>query len=381
MEDEPLRPNVTRGHLLALTRPAALFALLLFTLRPAALADSVNTKTRTVTQVAEGVYVIRHPDAPDTFPQGNTTVVIGAREVLVVDSCYLPSSAREDIEQIRRWTTKPVRYLVNTHWHYDHTMGNGAYAEAFPGLAVVAHEETARQSAGYNPGWFERYPNRAATFRARLESGKDPDGRPLTEVEKKDYERALAGVGPVAEEFGKLSDRAPTLTFDHGLTVDLGGREVRVMHLGRGNTAGDAVVFLPKEQVVVAGDLLDHPVPYLGGGYPSQLVRTLQEMSRLDAETIVPGHGDVLRGEYARDYLKQVTDFVREVTAQVSREIYRIGNGPQNLEAVREAVLKALDVAAWRQKFAGDDPDNRDLFDGFSLRGLVTAAYAEAWGR
>lgn len=376
-----MRPTVTRRPRLALTRTPALVALLFFVTVPAALADSVNTKERTVTQIAEGVYVIRHPDAPDAFPQGNTTVVIGEREVLVVDSCYLPSSAREDIEQIRRWTTKPVRYLVNTHWHYDHTMGNGAYAEAFPGLAIVAHEETARQSVGYNPGWFERYPNRAATFRARLESGKNADGRPLTDVEKKDFASALAGVGPVSEEFKKINDRAPTLTFDRGLTVDLGNREVRVMHLGRGNTAGDAVVYLPKERIVVAGDLVDHPVPYLGGGYPSQLVRTLQEMSRLEPETIVPGHGDVLRSEYARAYLKLVTDFVQTVTAQVGREIYRIGNGPQNLEAVREAVLKALDVAAWRQKFAGDDPDNRDFFDGFSLRGLITAAYAEAWGR
>src|ERR671917_937494 len=84
-----------------------LFAALLLALcalTSAAAADSVNTKERTVTQVAEGVYVIRHPDAPDGFPQGNTTVVVGDHEVLVVDSCYLPSNAREDIAQIRKWT-------------------------------------------------------------------------------------------------------------------------------------------------------------------------------------------------------------------------------------------------------------------------------------
>jgi glyoxylase-like metal-dependent hydrolase (beta-lactamase superfamily II) len=378
MEDKLLRPRLNYP---APRRIARAGLLLLLCPLLAAAADSVNTKERTVTRVAEGVYVIRHPDAPDGFPQGNTTVVIGEREVLVVDSCYLPSSAREDIEQIRRWTTRPVRYLVNTHWHYDHTMGNGVYAEAFPGLAIVAHEETRRQSAGYNPGWFERFPARANAFKQRLDSGKAPDGRPLTEVEKKELAAAMAGVAPVAEEFRKLADRAPNLSFERGLTVDLGGREVRVEHLGRGNTAGDAVVFLPKERILVAGDLLDHPVPYLGGGYPSQLVRTLREMARLDAEVIVPGHGDVLRGDYARSYLKQVTDFVETVTAQVSREVHRLGNGPQNLEAVREAVLKSVDVAGWRQKFAGDDADNRDFFDNFSLRGLVTAAYAEVWGR
>ena len=74
-------------------------------------ADSVNNSQRTVTKLAEGVYEIRHPDAPDGFPQGNTTVIVGERGVLVVDSCFLPSSARLDVEQIRKWTDKPVTYL------------------------------------------------------------------------------------------------------------------------------------------------------------------------------------------------------------------------------------------------------------------------------
>src|SRR5881394_3336467 len=121
----------------------AVFLLLALHAVPA-VTDSVKTSRSQITDVADGVYTIRHKDAPDTFPQGNTTVIIGDREVLVVDSCYLPSSAREDIAEIRRWTNKPVRYLVNTHWHFDHTMGNGTYWEAFPGLNIVAHVETAR---------------------------------------------------------------------------------------------------------------------------------------------------------------------------------------------------------------------------------------------
>jgi cyclase len=106
--------------------------------------DSVNTTQRTTTKLAEGVYVIRHKDAPDTFPQGNTVVVIGENGVLVVDSCYLPSTAREDIAQIRQWTNKPVRYVLNTHWHQDHNYGNAAYAEAFPGVAIIAQTQTAK---------------------------------------------------------------------------------------------------------------------------------------------------------------------------------------------------------------------------------------------
>lgn len=101
---------------------------------------------------------------------------------------------------------------------------------------------------------------------------------------------------------------------------------------------------------------------------------------RLDAQTIVPGRGGVLRGEYARDYLNQAPAFVETVVAQVSAEVYRRGKSPRNLEAVREALMKAVDVGAWGRKFAGDDKENRQFFDGFSMPGLVTAACREAWG-
>ena len=83
---------------------------------PPLLADSAASNQRKVTKLAEGIYEIQHKDSPDHFTEGNTVVVIGESGVLVVDSCYLPSSAREDIAQIRQWTNKPVRYLLNTHW-------------------------------------------------------------------------------------------------------------------------------------------------------------------------------------------------------------------------------------------------------------------------
>jgi cyclase len=373
--------KIELAHSRAALARAALLLLFISLSATHLFADSVITRTRTVTKIAEGVYVIRHPDAPDTFPQGNTTVIIGDAEVLVVDSCYMPSSAREDIAQIRQWTNKPVRYLLNTHWHYDHTMGNGVYAGAFQGLAIIAQVETRKQMEGYNPGWFARFPTRAALFRQRLESGKDANGRTLTEAEKRDFEKAIAGIEPVQAEFKALVDRLPNVTFESGMNIDLGNREVQIKHLGRGNTAGDTIVFLPREKILIAGDLLDHPVPYLGGGYPSELVKTLKQMSWIDSQTIVPGHGDVLQGAYGKAYLNQVIEFVETVVARVSRQVYQVGNGPRNLEAVREAVKKEIDFNAWRQKFAGNDEDNQALFDGFSLPGLITAAYAEVWGR
>lgn len=370
--------NATDGPKVASTTSAPPAAAKSSTTAP---GDSVTTRERTTAQITPGVYVIRHEDAPDTFPQGNTLVVTGDREALVLDSCYLPSSAQKDMAQIRKWTSKPVRYLVNSHWHYDHTMGNGAYKDAFPGLTIVAHTETKKQIDGYNLRWFAKFPDRATIFKQRIESGKDADGRPLTSGEIAEFKTALAGLEPVWAEFRALAgrhDMTPTLAFDREFDVDLGNREVRVLHLGRGNTAGDAVVYLPREKILAAGDLLDHPVPYLGGGYPVELIATLESMARLDVETIVPGHGKVLHG---KAYLAQVIDFLRAVVTEVDREIHRTGSGPRNLDAVKKAVLAKVDVAGFRQQFAGDDQDNRDFFDGFSLSGLITAAYAEMWPR
>lgn len=340
--------------------------------------DSASTTHRTVTPVADGIYMIRHKDSPDGFPQGNTTVIIGEREVFIVDACYLPSSAKEDIAQIRQWTDKPVRYLLNTHWHGDHTHGNETYADAFPSISIVAHVETRKQLEGYYPGVFERFPTRAATFRQVIESGKDPNGRTLNADEIKAYKEALAGLEPVSEEFKKIRLRLPDITFDSQLTLDIGNREIQIQYLGRGNTAGDAVVYLPGEKILIAGDLVDHPVPYLGSGYPSEQVLTLRKMAALDVETIIPGHGNVLNG---KSYLLLLTEFIQEVVTQVRKAVHRAGGGPRNLEAVRAAVHQNVNFAEWKKKFVGDNKEDGDFFESFSVQGVVTAAYAEIWGQ
>ncbi|MBX7150330.1 MBL fold metallo-hydrolase [bacterium] len=355
------------------------FGLLLWSSLPLfSQTDSSSTRTRTVSKIADGIYMIRHKDSPDGFPQGNTTVIIGDREVFVVDACYLPSSAKEDIAQIQQWTNKPVRYLLNTHWHFDHTMGNGTYAEAFPSITIIAHQETCKQMEGYNPGWFQRFPNRADLFKKYVETGKDANGNPLSEQDKKDYTSFIAGIEPVWQEFKKIKDRMPNLTFDSELTLDIGNREIQIKYLGRGNTAGDAVVYLPKEKILIAGDLLDSPVPYLGSGYPSQHAKTLRKMAQLDFEILIPGHGNTLKG---KTYLNLVADFIQTVVDEVSKAIFQVGGGPRNLEIVRQTVHKTIDFDAWKKKIVGDSKEDGDFFDGFSVQGVVTAAYAEAWGR
>src|SRR5262249_35776416 len=242
---------------------------------PPGLADSVTNTERAATKLAEGVYEIRHPDAPDGFPQGNTTVIVGERGMLVVDSGLLPSSTKQDIEQIRKWTDKSVVYVVNTHWHSDHSLGNGLYVQAFPYVQVVAQKETQRLIRDVNPAAIARYPLRKERTEQALATGKKADGSPLTEGERKRYEQRLAGLGPTLAELRAGVDFAPNVAFERSLDIDLGGRAVQVRFLGRGNTSGDTIVYLPKEKILVAGDLLVHPVPYFFGAFAVEHANTL----------------------------------------------------------------------------------------------------------
>jgi cyclase len=336
-------------------------------------ADTVYSLERQVTKLADGVYTIRHKDPFPGWVHGNTTVIIGEREVFVVDSTQLPNAAREDIVQIRTWTDKPVRYLLNTHWHQDHNGGNKAYMDAFPGLAIIAHSETRKMmdatSSSMPAEMLKQATELHAQLQQRVEKGKGADGKPLTEAKKVEAAERLAELNQIIQQAESFVYQSPTLTFDNELTIDVGNREVEVKHLGRGNTAGDAIVYLPKEKILIAGDLLDHPVPYAFDGYPSEWIRTLQHMAELDAETIVPGHGEVLHDKI---FLFLVADLMKSVVAQVNKQLNLNDN------ATLDEVQRAVDLKAIREKIAGDDHAAGDFFDLSIGSSFVELAYHEA---
>lgn len=335
-----------------------------------AVADSSVTTQRSVAKVAEGIYAIRHADAPDTNPQGNTTVIVGERSVLVIDSAYLPSSAVEDIAQIRQWTDKPVRYLLNTHWHPDHQRGNSSYVDAFPDVAIVAHGETVKLMAAYDAANRERYPKRLQSVKESLAKGQDASDRALDAAARAELQKTVDGRSRVMAELARSRLQLPTLIFDSELTVDLGNRIVEIRHDGIGDTRGDAWAYLPKEQLLVTGDLLAAPVPYFFAGYPEGLARSLRRLQDLDVKAIVPGHGDVM---HDKTYLRAVLEMIETIVGQVNAAVVRIGSLSARLEDVRPQI----DVAEYRRRFAGEDPDNQEYFDE-SIEGLIKDAFQQA---
>jgi len=333
-------------------------------------AHAADAGQRQVTKLAEGVYSIEHPVSGGNV-NGNTTVIIGDREVFVVDSTFLPSVAREDIAQIRQWTNKPIGYLLNTHFHNDHNNGNRAYLEAFPALAIIAQEETKKDMDLIQPGNIERMPKRLTATIAAFKQGKRPNGQPLTDDEKKEAQELLPDLERREAEFKSMVYQPPTLVFTDKLEIDLGNRSVLVKHLGRGNTPGDAVVYLPREKILVAGDLLVLPIPYTFDGYPAEWAQTLQRMSQLEVDTIVPGHGPML---HDKAYLSLMTELLQSAVDQVRARVRQIGHlGGHTLDDVKSSV----DLSPFRQKFAGEDKDLEAAFDDMAAN-LVKIAFNEA---
>ncbi len=355
-----------------LVHPRLLLLLVAALAAPALAGDSSQTQERQVTRLADGVYEIRHPDPLPGWVNGNTLVVIGSRSVFVVDSCDVEWEAKADIAQIRQWTSLPVRYLLNTHWHHDHNAGNRDYLAAYPGAEIVATSETRRRldaNAAYlGPQILAFAEKSRAAFAKALETGKGADGKPLSAQRMERAKRALARIPDVEADARAWANQSPTLTFDDSLTIDLGGREVRVAFLGRGNTGGDAIAYLPREKILATGDLVVHPVPFTFDGYPREWIGTLERLAALDAATIVPGHGEVMRDSR---YILELRDLFRAIVEQVEAALDR--NPDVSLDEVR----KQVDFGKQRAAILGDDAADAGFFD-YAMSSFVELAYHEA---
>ncbi len=156
----------------------------------AGVAHAEETPGRVITKLTDGVYSIEHSDPRRGAASGNSTVIIGDRQVMVVDSCFLPSDARKDIEHIRQWTDKPVAFVLNTHFHNDHNFGNRVYMDAFPAVTIIAQVETKRDMdlIGHNSA--ERYDRGTPRLLRMLDTGKTPDGQQLDAEDAGSQKRA-----------------------------------------------------------------------------------------------------------------------------------------------------------------------------------------------
>ena len=321
-------------------------------------------------RLAEGVYAFVAPDSKTAFFNGNTMVVVGDDGVLVVDSGDALPVTRKTIAEIKRLTPRPVRYLVNTHWHWDHALGNGEYRAAFPGVTIISTAATrdlmdtkGRENLAASIAGIPPYLD---SLREALASGRRRDGTPLAPADRESIRGQLDDLGRGLQSYREAQVSLPDVTFDRELTIRLGGRVVTLMAFGPGNTAGDAVVYVPDARVVASGDLIVAPTPFAYDSFIFEWPAAMRRLMALDASIVVPGHGPVMR-DWA--YARLVTELLETVGAQVRSAVAR----GLTLEAARASV----DVAGLRARFAGSDPILVRNFDQFFLAPAVEAAFKD----
>ena len=335
-------------------------------------ADYPSILTYRTVKVAEGVYAFITPEERSSFQAGNSVAIVGDDGVLVFDTGNVPSATRRQIADIRRLTSKPVRWVVNSHWHPDHTLGNAEYRTAFPGVTVIGTSATRSGILERVPTYVEQMRSFApidSVMRLRLATGRLRDGSAMPDTVRLVWGLTTRDYAEFMKEVVHTAPSAPDLVFDDSITISLGTRRVQIVRPGRGNTAGDAFLFLPEERVLLTGDLVTVPCPFPGTAYFSDWIRSLDALEARRATTIVPGHGDV-QHDYA--YLGVVRELLA-FTLERARDAVKRGTSVEELQ-------KQIDFAPFVARLAADDPVRRDAFRNFYAAAAVQRAYDEARG-
>ena len=269
-----------------------------------------------IVQVTPGVYAAIGKNG--VF--GNGAFIVGPDSVVVVDTQLRPSWARDLITEIRKVTNKPVRYVINTHWHGDHTNGNMAYAVAFgPNVTFVAQTNTREDMIARGIPQIElqrtkTLPDSIAALEKQLADGKDAKGVAFTDATRQQAQTQLTNQKAQLAELLVTTVTPSTLTYDTSMVIHQGDREIHLLHWGNAHTRGDTVIYLPKERVVITGDLLTNGIPNVRSGYPIEWIDTLNAIDKLAWDNAIPGHGNVQQG---KAQLESLTAYFKDVVASV----------------------------------------------------------------
>ena len=265
-----------------------------------------------VTPVSGNVYLLQGADG------GNMAASVGEDGIVLVDDEFAPLATKiaAALKSIGA-TDKPVRFIINTHYHFDHTGGNVPFANQ--GSTLIAHENV----------------------RTRLASGGSAGNGGSLHFEATPAEKAAL----------------PVITFDHDVSVHLNGEDVRALHFPAGHTDGDSIIFFPKANVVHMGDdYVQYGFPFIdvqAGGSVEGMIKACEgALAQVPPDVkVIPGHGELSNPGEVREYVKMLKD-----TSAVINRAIRAG---QSLDEMKKSNL----LAAWSVKYSNDFVDTNTFIE------------------
>jgi cyclase len=266
--------------------------------------DDEHAPEPTLREVSDGIFAYVQLDG--SWGLNNTGFLVGEDGVVVIDTCFTERRSRAFLGAVRSVTDRPLRTLVNTHHHGDHTHGNFV----FRGESMIIGHELCRKEV--------------------IETGFGTKA-------------LFPGV-----DWGEIEIAPPTVTFENWMTMYVDDLRVELVYVGPAHTTNDVLVWLPERRIVFSGDVIFHDgTPFALMGSIAGWLEALKRLRALGAERIIPGHGAVCGPEVIDDVAAYLS-FIQEV----ARKGHAAGVGP--LEAARETDLGRFDEWLDRERLVGN---------------------------
>jgi glyoxylase-like metal-dependent hydrolase (beta-lactamase superfamily II) len=327
-------------------------------------------------EISPKVHLLATPDDWYAGAIGNVILIEQSDGFVLVDSGANAANGRAVVRYAKSLANKPIKAVMITHWHGDHPQGISAIRDAFPKVRIISTRGTeagllgpASYDVGYSPdAKFDRATaNLAETkitnYRKLLDDPSTPPDR------KERIRKAFVQFDEMTRDFTGTYIVPPTETFDHELVIKDRDVPVHMMFLGRANTEGDAVAWLPKQKIVASGDIVVSPIPFGFGSYPADWIETLGKLKALGFSTLIPGHGNPMTDA---SYLDRLVAAIGDIRAQVGP----LAKSGMRLDDVKKKVDYSRSIASF-----GDNSRIRANLAPLFFDPMTGNAYKEALGQ
>lgn len=277
-----------------------------------AAGPAANAKLFDLEKAADGVYFAKA--RPQAMINCNGAVFVRSKDVVVVDAHSKPSAAASLVAQIRHEITdKPVRYVVNTHFHWDHMQGDQAYRQPGANVDILASNSTKKLMSDLSLSRMkeslDQIPPEIEKMHKRAE--KSPSA-----AEKVFCAEQIQQLEAYQAEMKNFSLELPTITFDDSYVLRDPAFDLHLEFHGHAHTAGDVFVYCPQRRAIATGDASHGWVPNLGDGYPHDWPATIDNVMKADFKYVLGGHGPMQTDRVVmtnqRNYIEELTGKVGE---------------------------------------------------------------------
>lgn len=327
--------------------------------------------------VAPGVTVLHQNGEFHVQPRGNVVIIEQANGIVLVDSGGSPAAADQIVTRLARNGTKPLKAIILTHWHGDHVLGVSRLLEKWPSALVIGTPSTREMLVASKTDRFMPGDNAAANtaFMKNVEdaiaylenAGRDTK---LTPDERAGFARAAIEYRQYGDEMKSARRVPPNVVLEDEIILKDDTRPVHIRFLGRANTAGDAIAWLPKQRIVATGDTVVAPIPFGSNTYPSEWIRVLERIRALDFAIMIPGHGRPARDKAQVDRLISMLNHIRAQVAPFANDTTPVAD-----------VISKVDLTGQETAIAGNDPWLRRWFRAYWRDPIISSALREARGQ